>query len=90
MTDPLGDLARQLPAMVDLGQVQETTAIDALAELASGRAGHLRETALRLQPAVGQPDRVQPAVGAPHPHSDVRAEPRRPGGPLCCGVAPVR
>lgn len=49
VTDPLGDLARQLPAMLDLGQVQEATAVDALAEQASWRAGHLRETALRLQ-----------------------------------------
>jgi len=49
VTDPLSDLARQLPAMVDLGQVDEATTVDALAEQASWRAGRLQETALQLQ-----------------------------------------
>ncbi len=35
--------------MVDLGQVEEATAVHALAEQASWKAGQLRETALRMQ-----------------------------------------
>lgn len=49
VTDPLTDLARQLPAMVDLGQVDEGTALEALAEQVSWSAGRLREAALQLQ-----------------------------------------
>ena len=49
MADPLSEVARQLTAMVDLGRVDDAAAVEALAEQALWRAGHLRETALRLQ-----------------------------------------
>lgn len=74
MTDPLGDLARQLPAMVDLGQVDESTAVEALAEQASWLAGRLRETALLLQ---RNPDVTPRTVALLYQAADLVAARRR-------------
>lgn len=49
VADPLGDLARQLTAMVDLGRVDDAAAVEVLAEQAFWRGGYRRETALQLQ-----------------------------------------
>lgn len=64
MANPLTEPARQLPAMVDLGQVDEDTAVEALAEHASWRAGRLRETALELQPVRTRHRRPPPPTAA--------------------------
>ena len=49
MVDPLSEVARQLTALVELGRVDDATAVAALAEQAAWRDGYLRETALQLQ-----------------------------------------